>query len=152
MNVRFDELKNLVSNRGLCTLCGTCIGVCPNKCLELFHDNEEPLPVLNGKCSSCGICYATCPGKDVPLPELEKFIFGKVRENRPDDLGIVIYSGRGYATDAQIRQAGTSGGMTTALLKYALDAGIIDCALVTGFSQISRGGLNQDSYLLSRTD
>jgi coenzyme F420 hydrogenase subunit beta len=135
LNTGFEELENEVIHRGLCTICGTCIGVCPNKSLKLFYDNEEPLPTLEGKCSSCGICYSVCPGKDVPLLELEKFIFGKIRENRPDDLGIVIYSGMGYATDENIRQAGTSGGMTTAILKYALDAGIIDCALVTGFSQ-----------------
>jgi coenzyme F420 hydrogenase subunit beta len=136
MALGFNELKKTVIDRGLCTICGTCIGVCPNKCLELYYDNEEPIPVLNGTCSSCGICYAACPGKDVPLPELEKFVFGRVRDSRPDDFGIFSFSGMGYATDQETRKAGTSGGMTTALLKYALEAGIIDCALVTGFSRV----------------
>ena len=29
----FEDLKSLVVDRGLCTGCGTCIGVCPRGCL-----------------------------------------------------------------------------------------------------------------------
>ncbi|MFH1087528.1 MAG: Coenzyme F420 hydrogenase/dehydrogenase, beta subunit C-terminal domain [Chloroflexota bacterium] len=130
----FEDLRNQVVNRGLCTVCGTCIGVCPQRCLALEYEDEDPSPVLRGECTSCGLCLKACPGADVPIPELDRFCFGKTRENRPDDLGIYTYSGMGYANDTAVRRAGASGGVTTALLVYGLEKGLIDCALVAGFS------------------
>lgn len=134
MNFGFDELKNLVIERGLCTVCGTCIGICPQECLSLVYQDEEPLPVLKGECASCGLCYKACPGSDVPLPELERFCFGKVRENKPNDFGVFSFSGMGYATDEKVHRAGSGGGVATALLTYGMEHGLIDCALVAGFS------------------
>ena len=135
MDFGFDELKNLVINRGLCTVCGTCIGICPQESLGLFYKNEEPLPDLKGECTNCGLCYKVCPGSDVPLPELERFCFGKSRENKPDDHGVFSFSGMGYATEERVRRAGASGGVATALLIYGLESGLIDCALVAAFNR-----------------
>ena len=61
MNFGFENLKNLVIDRGLCTVCGTCIGICPQQCLGLAYENEEPLPALVGECTSCGLCVKACP-------------------------------------------------------------------------------------------
>ena len=134
-SLTFEELKNTVIDRGLCTVCGTCIGICPAKCLDWEFEDEEPEPVLVGKCTSCGLCIKACPGADIPLPELEKFCFGKTRDNRPDDYGVFTFSGRGYALDDEVHKAGSGGGLGTALLVYGLEKGLIDCALVAGYSQ-----------------
>ena len=135
MNLGFDELKNLVIDRGLCTVCGTCIGICPTASVELSYDHEEPIPRLRGKCNHCGNCNHACPGRDVPLLELEKFFLGKIRKKQSEDFGVFTFSGMGYAIDDKIRRGGASGGFVTALMSYALESGFIDCALVTGFSQ-----------------
>lgn len=135
MNFGFDELKNLVIDRGLCTVCGTCIGICPQRCLDLVYQDEEPLPVLKGECSSCGLCFKACPGGDIPLLELERFSLGKVRENKPNDFGVFSFSGMGYATDENTRRAGAGGGIATALLIYGIENDLIDCAVVAGFSR-----------------
>ena len=135
MNPGFNELRNQVIDRGLCTMCGTCIGICPQEALALVYDNEEPSPELRGECTPCGLCYNACPGSDVPLPELERFCFGMLREDNPDDLGIFTYSGMACATDDKVHRAGAGGGVATALLVYGLENGLIDCALVAGFSR-----------------
>ena len=131
----FTELRSQVIDKGLCTLCGTCVGICPKESLSLVYENDEVHVGLKGNCSICGTCYQACPGADIPMPELEKFCFGSVSEKKAGDLGIFNYSGMGYATDDRIRRAGASGGVTTALLIYGLEKGLIDCALVAGFSR-----------------
>ena len=135
MDFGFEDLRNLVIDRGLCTLCGTCIGICPQECLGLVYKDEEPLPASKGECISCGLCLKACPGSDVPLPELERFCFGKVRKNQLNDFGVFSFSGMGHAKDEKVNQAAAGGGIVTSLLIYGLEKGLIDCALVAGFSK-----------------
>jgi coenzyme F420 hydrogenase subunit beta len=85
------------------------------------------------RCQECGICVAVCPGKDIPMFELEEMIFGKSRDPVHDVVGIYRKAFRGYAGRGEIRKAGASGGMATALLVYALEKKIIDAAIVAGF-------------------
>ncbi len=47
----------LIINTKICDLCGTCIGVCPEKALLL----PNTLTVDNSKCTECGICVSICP-------------------------------------------------------------------------------------------
>jgi coenzyme F420 hydrogenase subunit beta len=69
------------------------------------------------------------------MPELDKFVFGQARQDKPDDHGIFRTCARAWATDDKVRGAGSSGGVVTALLVYALEKGLIDCALVAGFDK-----------------
>lgn len=131
----FSDLSNVVVKRGLCTGCGTCVGVCPHQSLVMNYVDGEPEPELRGECNGCGICYNTCPGADVDIPKLEHFIFGKNRQNTKIDIGVVEASMKGFATEEKIRKAGASGGIISSLLIYGLEKGIIDCALVAGFSE-----------------
>lgn len=128
----FDALHRDVIGSGLCTACGTCIGICPLKCIEFDYELEEP--VLTGECRPCGLCSLVCPGKDLPMPELEKMLFSRERSPEEESLGIFQKQLQGYATDPAVRQAGTSGGCATALLTYALEQGLIDAALCVGMS------------------
>lgn len=126
---RFFNLSQRVIKKGLCTGCGTCVGVCPAKAIEFDLDLEEP--VLKGSCKPCGLCYATCPGADIPLLRLEKKFFGESRTQKNEILGVSKSFVKGFAGDPEIRQLGASGGITTALLVHALDVGMIDGAIVT---------------------
>jgi len=129
----FGVLRKDVIKKGLCTGCGTCIGVCPANALEFDEEFEEPR--IRGKClPDCNICYDVCPGKDIPLPALERRKFGRERSSNEEMAGISQSYRKGYALDPQIRQAGASGGCITALLVYALEHGIIDSAVVTAMS------------------
>ena len=103
----FHKLQEDVISTGLCTACGTCVGVCPTGILEFNIAREEP--VLTGECDSCGICYAACPGADIPLPQLDRMLFSRERPLDDEPLGICSGWRKGYATDAQIRKSAASG-------------------------------------------
>ena len=133
MKLAFDALRETVIDRGLCTACGTCVGVCPQSAISIKYEQYEPLPALSGKCVPCGLCVELCPGADVPMPELERFCFGRTREERPDDLGIYRRVAVAWPTDAVIREAGGGGGVVTAVLAHALESGYVDCCIVAGF-------------------
>ena len=73
-------------------------------------------------------------GKDIPLPELERMLFYRERNSEEELLGIGRRYIKGFASNPVIKQAGASGGCATALLTYALEAGIIDGAICVGMS------------------
>lgn len=129
----FSELMSRVVQRGLCTACGTCAGVCPAGAIGFTFVDGEPLPQLEGECLGCGFCLAACPGEEVNLPELERFVFGRTRAGEVPDLGVYRRVLAGWAKDESVRMRGAGGGLVTAFLLYALEVGLIEAALVAGF-------------------
>jgi len=129
----FDDLARDVINAGLCTSCGTCAGVCPSGFIHMDYEMDEPEPILRSQCNPCDICYESCPGKDVPLVELDKFSFNRRRDVDNEPLGIFKESYRGCASSADTREGGGSGGVVNAVLRHALDEGIIDGAVIAGW-------------------
>ncbi len=128
-----DNLKKEVIGAGLCTACGTCIGVCPNK--RLTFNWETEVPEITKECAPrCNLCYEACPGKDIPRPDLERMIFGRERNADEELLGISRRFVRAYAVDPIVRARAASGGLASALLIYALENDVIDAAIVTGVS------------------
>lgn len=121
-----------VVRAGLCTGCGTCVGVCPRDALEMVIDHCKGIytPRLDQQeCDDCGLCFDVCPGHADDFKKLNLEIFGK----EPDDvlLGNYLNCYIGHATDYDIRYNSASGGLVTALLIFALEEGLIDGALVT---------------------
>ena len=135
----FKHLKREVIDVGLCVGCGICSGVCPDEVIALSGQEQEPR--LVGEClEKCGpgACYHSCPGRYIPMPEMEKMVFGRTRnlENQTEYLmGITNGFFAAHATDNTTRIQGASGGTATALLGYALDKGIVDAILVAGFRE-----------------
>lgn len=132
MNDRTDKTISKVVKSNLCTGCGTCIALCPEKAIRLTINEKKGIyiPELNDeKCDNCGICYKVCPGHEVDFKFLNREIFGK--EPKDDLIGNYLNCYIGHATDYDIRYNSASGGLVTALLIFALEQGIIDGALVT---------------------
>lgn len=129
----FSHLKEEVVDAGLCTGCGTCVGVCTPKAISMDYEADEPEPVLTGNCTNCGMCSEVCPGKNIPLPQLDKQFLGKERDFENDHIGIYSYCGRGHALDNDIRDITSSGGMISSLLICALEEKIIDAAILAGW-------------------
>jgi coenzyme F420 hydrogenase subunit beta len=112
----------------LCTLCGTCISACPVEALAWRPSGgaqdaaDEAIAFDRETCVDCGLCYAVCPPES-PL--------GVGLPSSADPLiGPYASLSRAYAGDPAVREAGSAGGVVTALLLSALEQDLIDGALV----------------------
>lgn len=130
--IRASKTIETIVKRGLCTGCGTCVGICPTSALKIIKNDSKGiyLPQLNSNdCNQCGICFEICPGHSVDFKNLNLAVFGK--EQADNLIGNYMNSYIGHATNHEIRYNSASGGLVTAILIFALEEGIIDGALVT---------------------
>ena len=130
--IRASKTIETIVKRGLCTGCGTCVGICPTSALKMVKNDSKGiyLPQLNSNdCNQCGICFEICPGHSVDFKNLNLAVFGK--EQADNLIGNYMNSYIGHATNHEIRYNSASGGLVTAILIFALEEGIIDGALVT---------------------
>ena len=119
-----QELENEVIRKNLCTLCGACVGMCP---YFLAHKGRV---VLRDACElSQGRCYTFCPRTPVDLDAISEVLFGT---SYPwNELGTLQEVLIARSTDGAIKARAQYGGVVTALTFFALDAGIIDSAVLT---------------------
>jgi len=129
----YQDLDSEVISKGLCTACGTCVGVCATKVITIDYTHQEAEPKLIGQCKACSMCYNVCPGKDVPLKDMDETFLGRARNFITDDIGVFKNCYKGWAKDDYVRNASSSGGMVSALLMYALENDMIDGALLVGW-------------------
>lgn len=121
-----------VAKQGLCTGCGTCVGICPDLAIRMRIDRRKGTYVpelIENECNQCGICLDACPGHSIDFGKLNLEVFGK----EPEDILLGHYIGcyLAHAIDSEIRYNSASGGLVTSLLIFALEQGLIDGALVT---------------------
>lgn len=121
-----------VVGQGLCTGCGTCVGICPTSAVKIRLDKRKGTYVpelIENECNQCGICLDACPGYSIDFGKLNLEVFGK----EPEDILLGHYIGcyLAHAIDSEIRYNSASGGLVTSLLLFALEQGLIDGALVT---------------------
>jgi coenzyme F420 hydrogenase subunit beta len=130
VNQTWHKLQTEVIDAGLCTHCGTCVGLARGH-LRLVQTPDGPLPqqVPGGRRVHLPpLAYAACPGKGVDYPGLRDFVFGGPPEN-----GLMGNYRRvfiGYAADETVRRRGASGGVITQTLLYLLEHGRIQGAIV----------------------
>ncbi len=124
-----SQLNKEVIQSGLCTHCGTCVGL-SNNALIMKSTESGPLPEINEltplKLSQT--CYDACPGKGLNYPGLNEYVFAK----HPDNwlMGCYRSLNIGYSNDAKIRKGAASGGVITQTLVYLLEQGLIDGAVL----------------------
>lgn len=125
----FDRLQKQVVEAGLCTHCGTCVGLA-EKDLHMVETVHGPVPQLrHGRLPAPHpLLYGTCPGKGVNYPELYQAVFDRLPENWL--LGPAEKMYVGYSRQSDIRRQGASGGVITQTLLYLLESGQIDGAVV----------------------
>ncbi len=130
----WEELDSEIIKTGKCVYCGACGAFCTN----IKFDFEKEIPIEDGSCkdvNTCrdgfGLCYNICPktGIDqIPISLLDKWVFGKEYNGI---LGHYIDIVSVRLTDKAKEMLPIEAGPITALLTTAMDAGLVDCSIVT---------------------
>lgn len=130
----YAKLQKVVDDK-LCSGCGTCVGVCPVKCLKI--STEKPYPQkLNDKCTSCDLCHQACPGVSVDFPALTKTLQNLPRTpNKIPPQGHALKYFVAHSTDPTTRKNAASGGAITSLLTYLFDKKQIQSSILAGFEK-----------------
>lgn len=125
----FLSLEKEIIDAGLCTGCGTCVGVCPVDCLDIYSHMNNCKPFLKPKssCVSCSLCRAVCPGDFFSLPDNAREVFG---EEGDIYIGLVKSAYIGYSKNKQVMRGGASGGVITQILISLLKSRVVDGAVV----------------------
>jgi coenzyme F420 hydrogenase subunit beta len=122
----FFDLNREVVAKSVCCLCGTCAAFCDKIAIEKGTAGDKVPEFSEDYDTVCGLCYTFCPRTFLPLPEIERRIFG---EEQHDVFGVYrhCYAVRTKKSDI----LGQDGGTVTSLLAYALEGNLIDCAAIT---------------------
>ena len=120
---------SMVLQSGLCISCGVCQEACPSRAIKMVHySNNSTFPKVDPEaCEKCGKCLDVCYGFGIDQKPSTKLVDGFQRSVNGEASNSYI----GYATDPKIRFNSTSGGIVTAILKNALEQGLIEGAIVT---------------------
>ncbi|MFO7967176.1 MAG: 4Fe-4S binding protein, partial [Archaeoglobaceae archaeon] len=110
----FEILNDLIIQKDLCSLCGACVAVCDENAIDIVDYS----PQLVGECVNCASCYFICP---------KTRIFKEYKSMKPMEEEQILSI---RSLKKNILAATTHGGGTSTLLIYALEKGIIDCAIV----------------------
>jgi coenzyme F420 hydrogenase subunit beta len=141
MNISF------VVRNGLCTGCGTCVGVCPQSAIKMRKREGLYLPLVDSsKCQEdkgCDICLRVCPGYSIDIDKNSEELFPEAEKDFY--LGRTLSCFTGYSTDYEIRYHSASGGIVSQLLIFMLENNIVDGALVTRMK--SKDPLEPESFI-----
>ena len=127
-----SPLETQVLSKSLCTGCGTCSSICPNKAISMtLGINDVYTPRIDrDKCNNCGLCLRCCPGPIVDYHALEASNLSL--KNKSRYVGNYIKGYISYAADNALRHTCSSGGLVTSILTFCLENRLIDGVLVTG--------------------
>jgi len=118
-------LQEQVIDTDRCAYCGACVNLCP----YFFAYNDRI--VVRDQCSSAnGGCLDVCPRIPTDFPALSRLLFDE--KNFTPELGSVKAFYITRAADENVRKDAQHGGTVTALVKLALEEGLIDAAVLTG--------------------
>jgi coenzyme F420 hydrogenase subunit beta len=120
-----------VYDQGLCTQCGTCVGVCPTGAVSLTWDLRVGyrLRIDEQSCSDCSRCYQACPGPGLDFTGAAWWRERNEGAACEDFLGPWRRLWFGWASDETVRYEGASGGVATALMQAALEVGAVDAVV-----------------------
>lgn len=136
----WKHLYEEVVTSGLCTGCAGCVIACPHDVLSYDDTNGRYKPIQieeyggPGDCShgdkACTSCTRACPRFRAWEPEIDGFLFGRVR-TADEVAGVYKDIVLARATDPELHEHGQDGGLVSAMLVYALEHDLIDAALVS---------------------
>jgi coenzyme F420-reducing hydrogenase beta subunit len=117
----FEDLKNLVIDRGFCTQCGTCAAVCS----IVKIDNGVPYVEDLDDCTGCGHCLTMCPQINIGYENIGN-LFQKTDQT---EIGPVLKI-RSIKLNKRPESA-QDGGIVTRLVEQLLARREIEAAVLT---------------------
>lgn len=125
----FKELADKIVSRDICTSCFSCLVTCPFKGVLEISSGK---PIVKNQCQSCGLCLRVCPRYLFSMESIDSFVFGRKRLPE-EDFG--VYRGLQIArsTRDDILHRCQDGGVATSLICSAMNSGLIDGAIISGF-------------------
>lgn len=116
--------------------CGTCAAVCPTRAVDLAWDVAAGYRVVidRDRCTDCGICLEACPGPGLDFRPGAWWRERNAGAAGRDFLGPWLRLWFGWAADPEVRHAGSSGGVATAILAGLLEEDFADAVLAVGMS------------------
>lgn len=134
----FKDMMNDVVDFGSCCECGACVVACPHNVIEYVDGKPKQTAKESAAFDFCGVsegagcdvCATVCPRLWPRETHLRDMTFGDARAFE-DIFGVFrnIFVARTRRPD--IAEAGQDGGIVTALLAWAREAGHIDGAVVS---------------------
>jgi coenzyme F420 hydrogenase subunit beta len=118
------ELFKEVIDKGLCTLCGACIGDCP---YTVFYRGK--IRMLDLCTREEGHCYEYCPRTHTDLDAVSSKLLGVPFGGA--EIGTVKDFFMARSKDSKVRSKAQYGGTVTTLLLLALENGLVDAAIMT---------------------
>ena len=101
-----------------CVSCGLCNSVCPINAIHMKYSAKTGfyVPEVMDTCINCGKCVAFCPALK---KDKKKSYIGNA-----ETISLV------YSADQKVRKYGTSGGVVNEIIRFLLQSGMIDAALL----------------------
>ncbi len=127
-----SELVSDVAKRDLCIGCGMCVNICP-----YFETYKGKSAMLFACTLEKGRCNAHCPKTEVDLEELSQFYWKAPYDGAPLGRFKRILAAR---AGEKLKGSFQGGGTVSALSAYALSAGIVAGAVLTGAEGIEPAG------------
>ena len=134
----FKDMMNDVVDYGSCCECGSCVVVCPHNVIEYVDGKPKQTAKESAAFDFCGVsegagcdvCATVCPRLWPRESHLKDAVFGEER-GFEDIFGVFKHIFVARTKRADIAEAGQDGGIVTALLAWAREAGRIDGAVVS---------------------
>jgi coenzyme F420 hydrogenase subunit beta len=134
----FKDMMNDVVDYGSCCECGSCVVVCPHNVIEYVDGKPKQTAKESAAFDFCGVsegagcdvCATVCPRLWPRESHLKDAVFGAER-GFEDIFGVFKHIFVARTKRADIAEAGQDGGIVTALLAWAREAGRIDGAVVS---------------------
>ncbi len=110
-----------LAERRLCVGCGACAYICPEQKVRLVDITEEGMrPVIDDvHCAGCSVCLEVCPGFENDHTEINRR--SGILPDMTEFCGPVLEIWEGHASDDELRFAGSSGGVISALSLFCLE-------------------------------
>lgn len=132
----FQNLLEEVVDQDICTYCLLCMDACGREGCDNVSLVDDRFVYTPADCEGSGICYASCP----EIKSLDQAL-ESLYHTAEEGIGHVERAVSVMAADWNVKSKAGDGGAVPALVKYLLESGQIDAAVVPAPGGVTPTGL-----------